>query len=314
METKAHYALVGFFAIALIAAGALFTVWLGQLRFDQAFKEFDVVFEGPVRGLTEGGEVRFNGIKVGEVTDLRLDENDPKMVVASIRVEDWTPVMRDSVAQLEPQGLTGLNYIQLNPGSPEGEPLLARPGEVPRLQSRPAQIESLLASSEGIAQAASEALAKINNLLTEKSLDDMEAIIANVRTLSDQLAGDGEAEKGLVVQLRDAVARADATTEEVSRLVNDANSVLAGDVTTMLNETTRASIGVSDASEEVVAILEDMREPLARFSHEGLGDLTLAIDDLRRLLNELETIAASVEDNPTAFVAGARREEVEIPR
>jgi phospholipid/cholesterol/gamma-HCH transport system substrate-binding protein len=307
METKAHYALVGFFAIALIAAGALFVIWLGQLRFDQAFKEFDVEFEGPVRGLTEAAEVRFNGIKVGDVTQLRLDERDPSIVVARIRVFDWTPVMRDSVAQLEPQGLTGLNYIQLNPGSPDSEPLVPRPGEIPRLKSRPAQIESLLMSSEGIAQAASEALAKINNLLTEESLDDISATIANVRMLSDQLAGNGDETKALVARLNNAIVSIDLAAQEVQALMSD-------DVARMVEETTLASAGVNRASTDASAILADVRGPIARFSQDGLEDLTLAVDDLRRLLTELELIAATVEDNPAAFVAGSRREEVEIPR
>ncbi len=314
METKAHYALVGFFAVALIAAAALFAVWLGQLRFDQAYKEFDVVFQGPVRGLTEAGEVRFNGIKVGEVTWLRLDEANPSYVVARIRIFEWTPVMRDSVAQLEPQGITGLSYIQLNPGSPDSEPLVARPGEVPRLQSRPATIDSLLTTSEGIAQAAGEALAKINNLLTEESLEDVSELIANVRAISDQLAGNGESERALVAQASDVLARMDATADDVAKFVRDANAFLSDDVTRMVDETTRASMGINQASASAGAILEDVRDPLARFSNEGLDELTLAIDDLRRLLIELEAIAASVEDNPAAFVAGGRREEVEIPR
>jgi len=161
METKAHYALVGFFAIALTAAVALFAVWLGQLRFNQDFSEYDVVFQGPVRGLTEASEVRFNGIKVGEVTRLTLDRNDASLVIARVRVAAQTPVLRDSVAQLEPQGITGLSYIQITAGSPDSPPLIASTGEIPRLNSQRAQLESLISSSEDIARSASEAIAQI---------------------------------------------------------------------------------------------------------------------------------------------------------
>jgi phospholipid/cholesterol/gamma-HCH transport system substrate-binding protein len=312
METKAHYALVGFFAISLIAAGALFAVWLGQLRFDQAYKEFDIVFEGPVRGLAVASEVRFNGIQVGEVTRLQLDRANPSMVVARIRIAEETPITRDSVAQLEPQGLTGLNYVQLNPGSPESDPLIARPGEIPRLSSRQAQLESLLASSEGIAQSAGEALARINLLLSEENLSELSGIVANINHLTDEVASDRE--DALIPMARRVLTTVDEASTKVSAFADTANVVMGEDVGDMVRETEQAAAAVNQAAASLEVILESARGPVGRFANEGLGDLTLAINDLRRVLADVEAIAAGVEDDPAAFVAGAQRQEVEIPR
>ena len=75
MERDAHYAAVGIATVALIAALAVFTIWLARLQFANDYDLYDIVFYGPVRGLSEGGEVHFNGIRVGEVTDLNLDPN-----------------------------------------------------------------------------------------------------------------------------------------------------------------------------------------------------------------------------------------------
>ena len=92
METKANYVMIGLFTILSIIAAIIFTVWMGNSGVNRQGSQYDVVFEGPVRGLEIGGEVRFNGIKVGEVTDLRLSEQNPKDVVARIRVQSTTPV------------------------------------------------------------------------------------------------------------------------------------------------------------------------------------------------------------------------------
>ena len=73
MERDAHYAAVGIATVALLAALAVFTIWLARLQFNNDYDVYDIVFYGPVRGLSEGGEVHFNGIRVGEVTDLNLD-------------------------------------------------------------------------------------------------------------------------------------------------------------------------------------------------------------------------------------------------
>ena len=95
----------------------LFAMWMTTGDFRRGFNEYDVVFDDPVRGLTEGGEVRFNGIKVGEVESLRIDPDNTNRVIARIRVSADVPVKADTEAQLEPIGLTGVTLIQLSPGS-----------------------------------------------------------------------------------------------------------------------------------------------------------------------------------------------------
>ena len=116
MERDAHYAAVGIATVALLAALAVFTIWLARLQFNNDYDVYDIVFYGPVRGLSEGGEVHFNGIRVGEVTDLNLDPAKGDQVIARVRLNGTTPVRVTSRAQLEPQGITGLNYIQITAG------------------------------------------------------------------------------------------------------------------------------------------------------------------------------------------------------
>jgi phospholipid/cholesterol/gamma-HCH transport system substrate-binding protein len=117
MERDAHYAAVGIATVALLAALAVFAIWLARLQFNNDYDIYDIVFYGPVRGLSEGGEVHFNGIRVGEVTDLNLDPNKGDQVIARVRLDGTTPVRVTSRAQLEPQGITGLNYIQITAGT-----------------------------------------------------------------------------------------------------------------------------------------------------------------------------------------------------
>ena len=109
MERDAHYAAVGIATVALLVALAVFSIWLARLQFNKDYDVYDILFDGPVRGLSEGGEVHFNGIRVGEVTDLDLNPEQADQVIARIRINGTTPVRVTSRAQLEPQGITGLN-------------------------------------------------------------------------------------------------------------------------------------------------------------------------------------------------------------
>src|SRR6187402_3804750 len=123
MEKNANYALVGLSTLILSIGLVIFVVWLARLQFAHEYDLYDVVFQGPVRGLSDGGEVHFNGIKVGEVTKIALDKSDPNRVIARVRVSSDVPIKTDSFATLEPQGITGVNYVQIAAGTP-AKPLL----------------------------------------------------------------------------------------------------------------------------------------------------------------------------------------------
>jgi len=92
MESKAHYALIGTFVLLFLIAFVSFLAWFSNAQFDQQFDEYEVVFNGPVRGLSQGSEVRFNGLKVGDITGLRLDSQDSNSVIADIQVNRDTPI------------------------------------------------------------------------------------------------------------------------------------------------------------------------------------------------------------------------------
>jgi phospholipid/cholesterol/gamma-HCH transport system substrate-binding protein len=133
VERQANYALVGGLALALLAALMVFVVWLAGAQLDAEYDAYDVIFLGSVQGLSQGGDVYFNGIRVGDVSDLKLDQNDPNRVVARVRLDGDTPVKVDSLARLEPLGITGVLIIQISAGAPRGRLLktTVRQGEVP---------------------------------------------------------------------------------------------------------------------------------------------------------------------------------------
>ncbi len=86
METRAHHVIIGLFTLVVGAGALLFALWLGKSNLDSSYDNYEIVFHEAVTGLSNGSPVQFNGIKVGEVTRLRLDDADPSKVLATIRV------------------------------------------------------------------------------------------------------------------------------------------------------------------------------------------------------------------------------------
>ena len=318
METKAHHALVGIFVVLLTVAGVFAFLWLAQAQFDREFREYDVVFDGPVRGLRTASEVRFNGIQVGEVTDLGLNPDNPGEVIARIRVDAATPVKVDSFAQLEPQGLTGLSYLQISAGSPDAARLEGRPGDrAPRIYARQAQLEELFQGGETLLEAAQLTFGRVGRLLSDENLESTRNILNSVETISASLAREDQ----LVSDLHDAVRSLDQAARDISVAAENieqfgvtAEAFLIDEVGPMVEDVSSASIEVDRASVETYEAIAALRPGLEEFAEEGLPQLSVAARDLRSLVAALERIALELEQDPAGFVAQPAGEAIEVPQ
>lgn len=318
METKAHHALVGIFVLLLTAAGLFAFLWLSQAQFDREYRAYDVIFEGPVRGLRTASEVRFNGIQVGEVTDLGLNPENPGEVIARIRVDAATPVKVDSTAQLEPQGLTGLSYLQISAGSAEAARLEGRLGDrAPRIYARQAQLEELFQGGETLLEGAQLTFARVGRLLSDENLESARNILNSIETISGTLAE----ERALVTELRAAVASLDRAAQDISSAAEGLESFgataevfLTNEVAPMVADVSSASIEVDRASQETYAAIAALRPGLEEFADDGLAQLNAAARDLRSLVAALERIALELEQDPAGFVSQRAGEQVEVPQ
>ena len=107
METRAHHVLIGLFTVIVVAGALLFGLWLAKSSVDTEFKDYEIVFNEAVSGLSKGSAVQYSGIKVGDVVTLRLDPKDPRRVLARIRLGGDTPIKEDTQAKLALAGITG---------------------------------------------------------------------------------------------------------------------------------------------------------------------------------------------------------------
>ena len=212
METKANYILIGAATIIGAVLIMLFALWLANSEFSRGYDEYDVVFDDPVRGLAEGGEVQFNGIKIGEVQTLRIDPDNTNRVIARIRVSADVPVRSDSAAQLEPVGLTGVSLIQLSAGSPTAQMVRQNNfGPPPRIVGHGSQIDQIVARGEDVARRASEAMAAVRDLLTDENIAKVTAILNNIERISAQLAD----ERSVIAQSGEAARSINLLAEQV---------------------------------------------------------------------------------------------------
>jgi phospholipid/cholesterol/gamma-HCH transport system substrate-binding protein len=180
METRARYALIGAFMLAVIAASFAFVYWLENKGGFGQRAYYQLRFDSSVSGLQEGSAVLFNGIRVGEVTGLALDPDHPDQVVATVGVVSGTPVRSDTKVGIESQGLTGGAAVTLTGGDSASPPVTAENGQLPLLSAEPG-------AGQDWQSLGREVLRKLDNILTDNA-DNLHSAIANFNTFTDVLA------------------------------------------------------------------------------------------------------------------------------
>ena len=325
MENKAHYALIGTFVLLALFAIIAFVAWLSNSQFDKQFDEYEVTFNGAVRGLSQGSEVRFNGLNVGEVTRLRLDPQNSNSVLVDIQVGTDTPVDTKSFARLEPLGLTGLNYIQVFAGGEDFPLIKDLPGKGPRrIQGQMSQIDTFLDDGGSVIESVQMALNRVNVVMSNEAIADFQSILANINQISENLK-DADIDTDIVNKTLIAIEKAandvSIAAQSVDVSAKDFDVLITKDVTSAIAraeismaELDKALISIGTAADGTGGLITDSRDAINRLSNSGLTDLEETVDAIRRLVVTLGRVADGLEKSPRQFIAGAEKEIVEIPQ
>ncbi len=193
MEIRARYVLVGLFLLAVLIGGFAFVYWLQTKGSFGTRTSYTVRFNNSVSGLLTGSPVLFNGIRVGDVTGLKLIPDDPRLVDATISIDANTPVRADTLVSLEFQGLTGVAVVTLAGGSPTAPLPSAPPGGPPRLAASEA-------AGETMSEAARRVLGRLDKILAENS-NDVHTIVTNIASFSEALGRNSGKVDGIIAGL-----------------------------------------------------------------------------------------------------------------
>jgi phospholipid/cholesterol/gamma-HCH transport system substrate-binding protein len=182
METRVRYIVVGLFAVVVGFAAVFLSLWIQGGGTIRGRRDVEIRFEGSAPGLRAGTEVTFNGLHVGEVTDVAFDPKDPNSVDARISIDAATPLSATTKVSLDTQGLMGSVYVSLYGGS-ANQPLVTPPGQTIPILVAPAQ--------PSLTQDTRQTLAQLQNLIGDNA-KPVHDLITNLQTFSGALAGNSD--------------------------------------------------------------------------------------------------------------------------
>ncbi|NER62197.1 MCE family protein [Pseudomonas sp. MAFF212428] len=303
METRAHHVLIGLITVLVVAGAMLFGLWLAKSSVDSTFKDYEVVFNEAVTGLSKGSAVQYSGIKVGDVINLRLDPNDPRRVLAHIRLSAETPIKQDTQAKLTLTGVTGTSLIQLSGGTPESPALEGKGGKLPVIIASPSPIARLLNDSSDLVTNINLLLHNANRLFSEENATRLGATLANLEQTTGAIAGQRDDIRVAIRQMAQVGKQAGDALEQTSTLMRNANQLLGSEGRQIVGNAEQAMQSLARSTATINAMLDDNREAI-NGGAQGFNALAPAIRELRDTLTSLKGISQRLEANPSGYLLG----------
>ena len=324
METKANYTLIGVFALLGFFGVLGFFLAFGKFQLDRQFATYEVRFDS-VSGLSRAADVRFAGLLVGQVTEVRLAPEGDGTVLVRFEVDRPTPVRADSVATVDSSGITGVSFIAVSPGSADA-PLINDRSDIPRLEAGRSTIASLTEGAPRVLDETLRVLEQVNQLLGEENQTRVSNILENVETstgevsraldnfaaFTDTISAATETFTEFSENLTPILLQAEKTVEslqfaidEIALLATESritfetgtetlqnvDAFVTNDMTDMVADLRRAA---DQVGAEIEAISRDAQVLISEFSQTGAA-VTQRVEALDPALERLEPLLARAD-------------------
>lgn len=235
-----------------------------------------------IRGLMSGNIVRFAGINVGTVKDIRIVADSSVIVTMSVRDRYTEYIYKNSAVQIGQEGLMGGKIVIISTGDPET-------GKV--------EEGDYLPIADGL---------DIQAIIAEATqmLDEAKGTVANLRSVTHKIdSGQGDIarlinENNLTASLQTATGRLNTTLAEVNQITKKVNSG-QGDIGKLINDDQITSeindiMANLNATSERADSLVYQLHLTSRSLNEGDGVLPRLLNDRQMGLN-VDTAIAKVD-------------------
>ncbi len=318
METRSNHILVGSVVLALLAALIVFIVWLSQVSGDRQ-SEYDIFFRQSVEGLAKGTAVTYNGVPVGQIEAIDLEERNPEFVRVRIEVRSSTPILQGTTATIRGVGFTGLSQIQLNPpeletgrprpaeiSCPEDNPTSQCPYGVPVIPTRPGQLGQLLNTAPELLERISTLTERLTQLLSDRNQESIAGILANTDEISRSLAARSPEIAATLAEARIAVRQAGEAAERAGRLMESTERLVNEDGRPLVNDLRHTMRAAEQSMENLNAVLAEARPGVNAFTTQTLPQVGALIHDLRETSESLRAITTTTERQGIRGIIGGQ--------
>lgn len=298
METKANYILIGSITLLLSISMMVFGLWAAKYSSDRSWQMYRVIFNEAVTGLSVGSTVQYNGIAVGSIVDLSLARDDPRQVIARLKLHANAPIKTDTRARLAITSLTGPTIIQLSGGTPQSEALTAADtSEAPIIKTEPSALQDITNSVNHIAQ-------RLESVLSDKNIKNIELAISQITALTSTMNNQQSGVATLLKEVQSTTLTLKQTLQHTDQTILLANIQIKQQLPVIIKQMENTLNTMDAAAHNANGILQDNRTAIQSFANDGLSQLGPTLAQLRDLIRDLRQISDGMRNNPARYLLG----------
>ncbi|NLY34051.1 MAG: MCE family protein [Alcaligenaceae bacterium] len=301
MEPKAHHVLIGIFTVVCTAAALLFALWLGKSSADNNARFYIIEFNQGVSGLSKGSAVQYSGIKVGDVVSLSLHPDDPRKVLARVRIQANVPIKQDVTAKLNITGITGLSVIEFSGGSPGSPELVGVDDEDPVIVATPSALMALLSNGESLMYNLTELIVNARNVLSDENAEKIGNTLDNIEDISNFLSAKETSVDGLLTELTAMVKQVNGVMKFIGDLASNGNALLSQQGTRVLQSASQAMKSVENAGANIQQLVKNNQGAIGQ-GMQGLKGIGPALLEFRNAFSDLQGIIRQLKENPSEYL------------
>ncbi len=326
MAKRANPTVVGLFVVGAIAVVVAAILVLGSVRWFSTRYQFVCFFGGNVNGLKVGAAVKFRGVPIGSVVEIRislrgvplpqnitraqartfqlpviieLDEN--QFVGLGGRPRTMTPAVLHQMieaglrARLSTESvLTGLLYVDLDflPDTPAH--LVLKPG-----QTRYLEIPTVPTQFEVLQEKAMHALARLDKVDFEGLAQSLKDVAVSFRNLaqSEQL-------KATLVSLNNTLESLQKTSRTARDDLNNLSTGLRPLIASLKKTSDQASLALQQAQTAMVSLQQTVNP-----NSPAMYNLSQAAANLAQASRAVRDLANELQRNPSVLIRGRTEED-----
>ena len=306
METRSNYVMVGAVTLALLVGVLFFIVWLAGFNTKKT-NCYDIYFPA-VSGINKGSNVTFSGVPVGNVTKISLLPRNPGFVWVRIEVDNATPILEGTNAQIQSISLTGANEIQLN-GAVKGAPPISRVGPqgCPVIPASTSGLSALLNSAPELLNRIQTLTERLSELLSDKNQNAISDILENMDRTTRALSNRSGDLAGAITNARLALLNASAAAQHVSALADNTNRLVTDQGRPAVENLNKTIQSVQHAADDLDAVISDARPGIQNFSKSTLPQLNQTVQQMRGLAQSLQQVSDRVNQQGIGGAFGPKQ-------
>lgn len=303
METRSNHILVGGVVLGLLAALAIFIVWLAGLG-GGAVKKYDIFFQQSVEGLSTGGVVTYAGVPSGEVKHIELWRANPGFVRVRIEVKDETPILQGTTASLQ-GSFTGPSSILLD-GAVKGAPPITDvgPAGAPVIPTKRTGLGALLNNAPQLLERLSTLTERLTELMNDKNQKSLAGILENTDRLTGVLAKNGPQIEATLAETRITIKQAGLAAEQLTKLAGTTNTLLDSEGRPMIADLRKTAAAAQRSMASLDEVLTEVKPGVHALSTQTLPEVGQLIRDLRVMSESLSSVATKLDQGGAGALLG----------